>query len=50
MCRLDCADGVAGKGLHCSLTHLIAGPGTPLAHEIAAYQKHRTRRSRRSQA
>jgi hypothetical protein len=47
MCRLQLNDGVGNKQFFASLTHLVTRPGTPLAQEIAAYQKHRRKRLRR---
>jgi hypothetical protein len=47
MCRLQFDDESRTKQIFASLTHLVTRPGTPLAHEISAYQKHRRKRLRR---
>jgi hypothetical protein len=47
MCRLQLNDGSSNRQFFVSLTHLVTRPGTPLAHEIAAYQRHRGKRLRR---
>jgi len=47
MCRLQLNDGSSNRQFFASLTHLLTRPGTPLAHDITAYQKHRRKRLRR---
>lgn len=47
MCQLEIPE--LGNGVFVvSITHLAVGPRMPLAREIAAYQKHRTKRIRRN--
>ncbi len=46
MCRLQLDDESSNRQFFVSLTHLVTRPGTPLAREIAAYQKHRCKRLR----
>jgi len=50
ICRLDLqgADGL--RGLLASITHLEFDPRQPFAADIAAYQKHRTKRLQRHAA
>lgn len=48
MCRLQLDDETSNSQFVASLTHLVTRPGTPLAREISAYQKHRRKRLRRS--
>ena len=48
VCKLDLGERSGSKAFYTSITHLVVGPGMPLAREIAAYQKHRIKRLRRS--
>ena len=47
MCRLDAGEGGAEAAIHTSITQLRFSAGSPLAREIAAYQKHRVKRLRK---
>lgn len=47
MCRFDLRHGDESKGFFVSITHLTFDRSQPLAREIAAYQKHRVKRTRR---
>jgi len=46
MCQLETGSGNESR-IFTSITHLIFAQSTPLAREIAAYQKHRLKRLRR---
>jgi hypothetical protein len=48
LCKLDIGRSENAKGFFVSITHLIFDARSPLAREIAAYQKHRTKRLRRA--
>lgn len=48
VCRLDFGQEKAEKVFFASITHLTFDRRLPLAREIAAYQKHRVKRLRRS--
>jgi len=47
VCKLDLGPEETGKDFFVSITHLVFDTTTPLAREIAAYQKHRVKRLRR---
>lgn len=47
LCKLDIGHRVNPKGFFVSITHLVFDARSPFAREIAAYQKHRTKRLRR---
>lgn len=47
ICRLDLGIGAGGNALFTSITHLLFDRQTPMAREIAAYQKHRIKKLRR---
>ena len=47
VCKLDLGREDGAKAFFVSITHLVFDPRTPLAREIAAYQKHRLKRLRR---
>jgi hypothetical protein len=48
LCKLDFGrEGEGAKAFFVSITHLVFDRKTPLAREIAAYQKHRVKRLRR---
>jgi len=48
ICRLDLGGGDGSEEFLASITHLMVRSSMPLAREIAAYQKHRIKRLRRS--
>ena len=50
MCQLDFGLGDGREVVFASITHLIFDPRQPLGREIAAYQKHRTKRLRRGRS
>ena len=47
MCRLQLNGRGSNKQFFASLTHLVTRPGTPLAQEITAHQRHRRKRLKR---
>ena len=49
MCHLDLGAASTSEQCVVSLTQLVVRPGTPMAREIGAYQKHRNKRLRRVQ-
>ena len=49
VCGLDLAGADSEEAFVVSITHLCFDPRSPLAREIAAYQKHRIKRIRRGQ-
>ena len=47
MCRLEVGDANTSQYFYVSITHLMFDHRSPLAREIAAYQKHRNKRLKR---
>ncbi len=48
VCKVELGPENDGKALFASITHLRFGRAGPIARQVAAYQKHRVKRLRRS--